>query len=82
MKMKAFEFVAFNSSGERKLGTVRAGSLSEAKRKIKQRGSEVSLIQSGIKREGIQGTSSHGQNSFSLFKGLKEFFFAKENINV
>ena len=96
MKMKAFEFVAFNSSGERKLGTVRAGSLSEAKRKIKQRGfylasieiqgssveSGVSLIQSGIKREGIQGTSSHGQNSFSLFKGLKEFFFAKENINV
>lgn len=94
--MKAFEFVAFNSSGEKKLGTVSASSLLEAKRKIKRRGfylasieiqgssvgSGVSPIQSGIKRKRIQETSSHGQDSFSLFKGLKEFFFAKEKINV
>ena len=64
--MKAFEFVAFNSSGERKIGTVRAWSLSEAKRKIQQRGFYLASIRiqdssvgSGvaIKREGFQGTT-------------------------
>jgi hypothetical protein len=94
--MKAFEFVAFNSSGEKKLGTVSAWSLSEAKRKIKRRGfylasieiqgssvgSGVFPIQSGINREGIRGTSSHGQNYFFLFKELKEFFFPREKICI
>ena len=67
--MKAFEFVAFNLSGKRKLGTVRARSLSEAKRKIKQRGFYLASI-------------SHGQNYFSFFKELKEFFFSKQTINT
>lgn len=92
--MKTFDFVAFNSSGEKKLGTVRARSLSEAKKKIQQRGfylvsiqdssarSGISLIQSGIKRNEDRGTSSYDQKPFSFFKELKEFFFSKEKINV
>jgi type II secretory pathway component PulF len=89
--MKTFEFVAFNSSGKRKLGTVRAWSLSEAKRKIQQRGFYLASIKvqdssvgSGIaiQREETQGTSSHDKNSFSLLKELKEFFFSRKGINL
>ncbi|HJZ04532.1 MAG TPA: hypothetical protein VJ327_01560 [Patescibacteria group bacterium] len=36
--MKAFGFVAFNLLGKKKLDTVKTWSLSEAKRKIQQRG--------------------------------------------
>jgi hypothetical protein len=74
--MKAFNFVAYNSSGEKKLGTVRARSLSEAKRGIQRKGFYLASIE-------IQDSSdSHGQNSFSFLKGLKEFFFSREKINV
>ncbi len=94
--MKAFELVAFDSSGKRKFGKVRARSLPEAKRKIQQRGFYLASIKildssvgsgvspttsSGIKMEGSRGTSSYGQNSFSFFKELKEFFFSGEKIN-
>lgn len=74
--MKAFDFVVFNSSGEKKLGTVTARSLSEAKRKIQRSGFYLASIE-------IQdGSVSDGQNSFSFFKELKEFFFSGEKINV
>ena len=36
--MKAFDFIAYNSPGEKKLGTVRARSLSAAKREIQRNG--------------------------------------------
>jgi len=75
-KMKAFEFVAFNSSGKKKLGTVRARSLSEAKKKIQQRGFYLASIK-------IQDSSVfYGQNSFSFFKELKELFFYREKISL
>ncbi len=67
--MKAFDFVAFNSSGKKKIGTVRARSLSEAKKKIQQGGLYLASI-------------SYGQNSSSVFKLLKEFFFPSERSNV
>jgi type II secretory pathway component PulF len=74
--MKIFDFVAFDSSGEKKLGTVRASSLSEAKRKIQRKGFYLASIK-------IQDPSvSPEQNSFSFFKDLKEFLFSKEKINV
>lgn len=75
-KMKAFGFIAFNSSGEKKLGTVRARSLSEAKRKIQRNGFYLASIE-------IQNISdSHNQNFFSFLKELKEFFFSRQKINV
>jgi type II secretory pathway component PulF len=88
--MKAFDFVAFNSSGKRELGVVRAWSLPEAKKKIQESGFYLTSIKAhntsvrsgvAIQREGSRGTSSHGQNSLSLFKWLKEFFFSRERIS-
>ncbi len=88
--MKAFEFVAFDSSGKNKLGTVKAWSLSEAKRKIKQKGfylasikdssvkSGGSPILSGFKSKDARVTDSHSQNYYSFLKYLKEFFFCKD----
>ena len=73
--MKAFKFVAFNPSGKKKMDTVRARSLSEAKRKIQQKGFYLASIKTQ------DSLVSHGQNSFSLFKELKEFFFSREKIN-
>lgn len=74
--MKAFDFIAYNSSGEKKLGTVRAPSLSVAKREIQRKGFYLASLK-------IRDSSvSHGQNSFSFLKELKEFFFSKEKINV
>jgi len=73
--MKAFAFVAFNSSGEKKIGTVRARGLSEAKREIQRKGFYLASIE-------IRDSSvSRGQNSFSFLKEMKEFFFSKEKIN-
>ncbi|HWP92994.1 MAG TPA: hypothetical protein VNN20_12445 [Thermodesulfobacteriota bacterium] len=74
--MKAFEFVAFDSSGKKKLGAVRASSLSGAKRKIQRKGFYLASIK-------IQDPSvSPEQNSFSFFKDLKKFLFSKEKINL
>ncbi|MGH7790784.1 MAG: hypothetical protein ACREOB_00575 [Thermodesulfobacteriota bacterium] len=74
--MKTFEFVALNSSGAKKLGTVRAWSLLEAKKKVQQRGFYVASIK-------IQESSdSHSFNSFSIFKELKEAFFSKKKITL
>ena len=64
-KMKAFGLVAFNSSGKRKLRTVKALSLSEAKRKIQQRRFSLASI---IIRLWLE--------PFLIFKDLKEFFFS------
>jgi hypothetical protein len=74
--LKGFDFVAFNSSGEKKLGTVQASSLSEAKKLIRRKGFYLTSIE-------IQDSSiSNGQNSFSFLKELKEFFFSREKVNV
>ena len=76
MGIKTFEFVVFNPSGKKKLGTVRAWSLSEAKRKIQLRGfyiasiriqdssaeSGVSPTGSGSQRKGSRGASGTGIN--------------------
>jgi len=60
-KMKGFDFVAFNSSGKKKVGTVSAGSLGEAKRKVLQKGFYLASIR-------IQDrAASYGQNPFSTF---------------
>jgi len=74
--MSTFEFVAFNSTGKKQLGTVKARSLAEAKRKIQKRGFYIASIK-------VQnGSGSYDQSSFSLFRELKEFFFSKNKINV
>ncbi|MGE5446446.1 MAG: hypothetical protein ACM3SR_17925 [Ignavibacteriales bacterium] len=85
--MKTFEFVAFDSSGKKRAGKINAWRLSEAKRKIQQKGFYLASIKiqdgsvgSGIKGEGIQGTSS--QNPFSFFRKLKRFFFSDGKVGV
>jgi hypothetical protein len=56
--MKTFEFVAFDQSGKKRAGAINAWSLSEAKRKIQQKGFYLASIKiqdgSGvaIKRDG------------------------------
>ena len=74
--MKAFDFVAFNSSGEKKLGTVRARSLSEAKRVIQRKGFYLASI------EIRDSSGAHGKSFFLFLKQLKEFLFSRERINV
>lgn len=69
--MKGFEFVALDSSGKKKVGTVRARSLAEAKKKIQQRGFYLASIE-------VQD----GQNPLSFFREIKEFLFSKEKICV
>ncbi|HEX3035952.1 MAG TPA: hypothetical protein VHT73_12655 [Thermodesulfobacteriota bacterium] len=74
--MKVFEFVAFNSSGKRELGTVKARSLSAARRRIRERGLYLASI-------GVQhGSVSHDQNSFSFFRELRESFFSKKRVSL
>lgn len=89
--MKSFEFAALNVTGQKKIGTVRARSLSEAKRKIQEKGFYLTSIriqdsstgpEAVIKREGIQRTVSESQRHYSLFQGLKELFFAREKIRL
>lgn len=87
--MKTFEFIAFDPSGKKRVGAISAWRLSEAKRRIQQKGFYLASIriQDGsvgsavaIKREGSQGTSS--QSPFSFFKELKRFFFSDEKVDV
>jgi type II secretory pathway component PulF len=74
--MKAFYFVALNSSGEKKRGTVRARSLSEAKKVIQRSGYYLASIE-------IQDSSvSHDQSFFSCLKKLREFFLSREKISI
>ncbi|HEX3033843.1 MAG TPA: hypothetical protein VHT73_01760 [Thermodesulfobacteriota bacterium] len=70
--MSTFEFVAFNPSGKKQVGTVKARSLGEAKRKIQKGGFYIA----SIKVRG--GSVSDSQNSFSFFHELKELFFSKK----
>jgi len=70
-EMKTFEFVAFNSSGKKRAGTVRARGLAEAKRKVQQKGFYLASIE-------VQD----GQNPLSFFREIKELFFSKEKISV
>lgn len=74
--MKDFEFAALDSSGVKKSGIVRASSLSEAKKKVQQKGFYITSIK--IR----DGSTSSGGNSFSFLKELKELFFSKEKISV
>ena len=74
MCMKTFEFVAFDSSGKKRAGIINAWGLSEAKRKIQQKGFYLASIKIrdglagygvtptklGIKGEGVQETSGSG----------------------
>ena len=65
-KLKVFDFVAFDSSGKKKLGAVKARSISEAKKKIQKMGFYLASIET-------QGVSvSDSQNSFSFIEKLKE----------
>ncbi len=74
--MKNFEFVAFDSSGRKKWGALRASGLSEAKRKIQQKGLYLASLR-------LQEPSIFDdQSSFSFLKQLKEFLFSKEKITV
>ncbi|HWP91294.1 MAG TPA: hypothetical protein VNN20_03720, partial [Thermodesulfobacteriota bacterium] len=68
--MKSFEFIAFNSSGKKKLGTVRAPSLPEAKKKILKRG----FYLAHIKFHG--GSGPYSQNPISFFRWIKETFLS------
>lgn len=72
--MKTFEFVAFNPSGKRELGTVKAWNLQDAKRKIQQMGSYLASIK--IRDEQV----SYSKTPFSFLKELKEFFFSREKM--
>lgn len=59
--MKVFEFAGFNSFGQRRIGTVKARSLQEAKRKIQQTGIYLASI-------GIKNISAPSKGSYQLFK--------------
>lgn len=74
--MKSFEFIAFNSSGKKKLGTVNARSLSEAKRKIQKRGLYL------VSLKDREDSTPYNQNPFSFFKWLKEAFLSNERIEI
>lgn len=63
-KVKVFNFIAFNSSGERKLGTVKARSLPEAKKKIQKMGFYLASI------ETQDSSGSYGQGFFSFIMEL------------
>jgi Type II secretory pathway, component PulF len=64
--MKTFDFVAFDSSGKKKFGAVKARNLSEGKKKIQQMGFYIASIED-------QPASSYSESS-SFFKWLKGFF--------
>jgi hypothetical protein len=61
--MKSFEFVAFNSSGKKKLGTIKAWSLAGAKKKMQERGFYIAQI---------KFHDDPVKNPFSFFKWVKE----------
>ena len=74
--MKDFKFIAFDSSGKKKLDTVRAWSLSEAKRKIQQRGFYLASIKIQDSSVGSGNTSTKvkdtvGNRKDSCIKGNK-----------
>ena len=74
--MKTFEFVAFDPSGKKKVGVINAWGLSEAKRKIQQKGFYLASIK-------IQdGSVSQDQNPFSFFKELKRSFSSYGKVAV
>ena len=74
--MKTFEFVIFDPFGKKKVGTVKAWSLSEAKRKIQLRGFYLASIKAQ------ESSASYNQNSFSFFKEIKRFLFSNGRISV
>ena len=74
--MKTFEFVAYNISGKRERGTVKAWSLSEAKTKVQKRGFYLASI------ETVGSSANHSESNFSLFAKLREFFLPKGSINI
>lgn len=70
-KMKIFDFVAFDSSGKKKLGAIKARSMSEAKKKIQQMGFYLASIET-------QDVSvSNSQSFFSFIEILKELFLLR-----
>ncbi len=70
--MSTFEFVAFSSLGKKQIGTVKARSLGEAKRKIQKKGLYIASIS-------LQsGSVPDGNNSFSFFQELKGLLFSKK----
>ncbi len=74
--MKTFQFVAFDPSGKKRVGAISAWRLSEAKRRIQQKGFYLASIK-------IQnGSVSQNQNPFSFFKELKRFFFSDEKFGI
>ena len=74
--MKTFEFVAYDISGKRKQGKVKAWSLSEAKTKVQKRGYYLASI------ETLESSANHSQNNFSLLTKLREFFLPRGSINI
>lgn len=69
--MKIFDFVAFDSSGKKKLGAIKARSMSEAKKKIQQMGFYLASIET-------QDVSvSNSQSFFSFIEILKELFLLR-----
>lgn len=70
--MGIFEFVAFDSSGKKQTGTVKARSLGEAKRKIQKKGFYIASI------EVQNGSVSDGINPPSFFQELKGLLFSKK----
>ncbi|MGQ0794170.1 MAG: hypothetical protein ACT4NX_08845 [Deltaproteobacteria bacterium] len=70
--MKTYEFEALNASGRKKNATVKAWTEVDAKRKIQQMG----LYLSSIRVQESDSASRHNE-SFSLFKGIKQLLFSK-----
>ena len=70
--MGTFEFVAFSPSGKKQIGTVKARSLGEAKRKIQKKGFYIASIKAQ------NGSVPDGNNPFSFFHELKELLFSKK----
>jgi hypothetical protein len=70
-KLKLFDFVAFDSSGKKKLGAVKARSMSEAKKKVQQMGFYLAYIET----QDVSASSS--QSFFSFIERLKELFLLR-----
>ena len=73
--MKAFEFVAFDSSGKKSVGKVEAWSLPEAKRKIQQR----ELYLASIK---IQDSSRGSAGSPTTSSGVKPVLSPSTSLRI
>ncbi|HSE83867.1 MAG TPA: hypothetical protein VLB01_04915 [Thermodesulfobacteriota bacterium] len=71
VELKVFDFVAFDSSGKKKLGAVKARSMSEAKKKVQKMG----FYLASIATQDVSVPDS--QSPFSFIERLKELLLLR-----